>query len=35
MIRAVLDAGFTFWGVFVAFALLVAAYLWWMRRVER
>lgn len=33
--RAVLGAGFVFWGVFVAFGVLVAGYVVWMRRVER
>lgn len=32
---AVRDAGFIFWGLFVAFGLIVVAYLWWMRRSER
>ncbi len=30
--RAVLDAGFVFWGLFLASALIVLAYLAWMRR---
>jgi hypothetical protein len=29
------EAGFVFWGLFVAFGLIVAAYLLWMWWVER
>jgi hypothetical protein len=28
-------AGFVFWGLFVVFALIVVAYIAWMRRTER
>ena len=30
-----LGAGFVFWGLFLVFALIVVAYLIWMRWVER
>ncbi len=30
-----LEAGFVFWGLFLAFALIVVAYVIWMRWVER
>lgn len=33
--RAIVEAGFVFWGVFVGFVVLVVAYLAWMRRTER
>ena len=33
--RSILDAGFVFWGLFLAFGLFVVAYLVWMRRAER
>jgi hypothetical protein len=29
------EAGFVFWGLFVAFAVIVALYVVWMLRVER
>lgn len=29
--RSILDAGFIFWGLFLAFGLLVLAYVIWMR----
>jgi hypothetical protein len=32
---AIGDAGFIYWGLFVAFALIVVAYLVWMWRSER
>jgi hypothetical protein len=34
-VRGVLEAGFVFWGLFLAFGLFVVAYLVWMRRAER
>ncbi len=33
--RAVLEAGFVFWGLFAVSALIVVAYLAWMRREDR
>ena len=33
--RAVVEAGFVFWGLFVVSALVVVAYLAWMRREDR
>ncbi len=33
--RAILDAGFVFWGLFLASALIVVAYLAWMYREDR
>ena len=33
--RAVLDAGFVFWGLFLVSALIVVAYLVWMFREDR
>jgi len=30
-----LEAGFVFWGLFLAFALIVVAYWFWMLRKER
>jgi hypothetical protein len=33
-VRAILDAGFVFWGLFLVFALIVVAYLIWMIREE-
>ena len=33
--RAVLDAGFVFWGLFLVSALIVVAYLAWMFREDR
>ena len=33
--RGVLDAGFIFWGLFLVFGVIVAAYAFWMRWVER
>lgn len=32
---AIRDAGFIYWGLFVAFALIVVAYLLWMWRSSR
>jgi hypothetical protein len=29
------EAGFIFWGLFLAFGFIVGAYVVWMRRVER
>jgi hypothetical protein len=34
-VRAVLDAGFVFWGLFLVSALIVVAYLAWMVREDR
>jgi hypothetical protein len=34
-VRAVLEAGFVFWGVFLVFALVVVAYVVWMVGTER
>jgi len=31
----ILDAGFIFWGLFLAFGVIVVAYLLWMRWAER
>lgn len=31
----IVEAGFVFWGLFLVFALIIVAYLVWMRRVER
>ncbi len=33
--RAILDAGFVFWGLFLVSALIVVAYLVWMYREDR
>jgi cbb3-type cytochrome oxidase subunit 3 len=33
-VRSVLDAGFVFWGLFLVFALILVAYLFWMLRAE-
>ena len=33
--RAILDAGFVFWGLFLVSALIVVAYLAWMYREDR
>ena len=33
--RGLVDAGFVFWGLFLAFGLFVVAYLVWMRRAEK
>lgn len=33
--RAILDAGFVFWGLFLVSALIVVAYLAWMWREDR
>ena len=33
--RAILAAGFVFWGLFLVSALIVAAYLAWMYREDR
>lgn len=33
--RAVLEAGFVFWGLFLVSALIVVAYLVWMFREDR
>ena len=30
-----LEAGYVFWGLFIAFALIVVLYVIWMLRVER
>lgn len=35
ILAAVRDAGFIYWGLFVAFGGIVLAYLWWMWRSER
>lgn len=35
MIAAILEAGFVFWGLYLAFALILVGYLVWMRGVER
>ena len=35
LVRAVLDAGFVFWGLFLVSALIVVAYLVWMLREDR
>jgi cbb3-type cytochrome oxidase subunit 3 len=34
MIEAILDAGFVFWGLFLAFGIILVAYLVWMYRSE-
>jgi hypothetical protein len=34
-VRAILEAGFVFWGVFLVFALIVVGYVVWMVRTER
>ena len=33
--RAIVDAGFVFWGLFLVSALIVVAYLAWMYREDR
>ena len=33
--RAILDAGFVFWGLFLVSVLIVVAYLAWMYREDR
>ena len=35
MIETILNAGFVFWGLWVAFAVILAGYILWMRSVER
>ena len=35
LVRAVLEAGFVFWGLFLVSALIVVAYLVWMFREDR
>ncbi|MFC1660443.1 hypothetical protein ACFL3S_03105 [Gemmatimonadota bacterium] len=35
MIRAILEAGFVFWGLFAAFAVILVGYLVWMWWTER
>ena len=33
--RTALDSGFVFWGLFLVFGIIVGAYLFWMRWVEK
>lgn len=35
LLEAIGDAGFIYWGLFLGFAAIVVAYLWWMWRSER